>query len=348
MNGARGGYISFVAAITVAVLALAVLMFARAQSSLGPALRRLDTQIRLETAAQTAEARVAYLLATEPLSGAAIVVGGERGLAPAEQVAPSQRRSASGASIEQVALDGRPYSLGDASVSIQDESGLLNLNTLDERAVAALLARSGADIGVEASLAATLADYIDEDGLRRPGGAERGDYRVGAPLNLAIRSPRSALNALGWRETLGAQARETLFSLASSRSDSGLNVNTAPAVVLEAALGASPSQARAIEMQRHTQLFRASEEIEAVLGIATNADGAQPIVASTGRIRLMVRLGNTNEASQWAYESTLVLAAGEAEQPVYWLKGAVRRLHGGTALGTYGVEPLPTGAGVSS
>ncbi|MGE0741137.1 MAG: general secretion pathway protein GspK [Hyphomonadaceae bacterium] len=344
------GYVSFVAAITVGVLALAVLMFARAHDSLRPAMRRLDMQVQLETAAQSAEARVAYLLATEPLSGAAIVVGGERGLAPGEQIPLSQNRNAAGGSVRHVALDGRAYAWDATLISVQDEAGLLNLNTPDEQAVAALLTASGLSAYDAPWLAATLADYVDEDSERRPGGAETLDYDTGGTaLNAALPAPRAALSAYGWRDSVAARTRQTFFAWTSTAPDvSGVNINTAPAEVIEAALGASPTQAQAIVAQRQRQLFRSPEDAQAILGVSARAESAQPSIAPDAHFRIIVQLPDRADAVGWVYESQLVVARGTGERPVYWRQGVVRRAEGVARGQSNGVEALPTGAGVSS
>jgi|CXWL01.1.fsa_nt_gi type II secretory pathway component PulK len=350
MTARANGYVSLIVAATVAVLALAVLIAARVQSDLGPSLRRLQEEVSLETVAQTAEARVAFLMVTEPVGAAAIEVGGDRN-APQDAMVDADLRTASGGRIAPVRLDGRPYAVRigavRALVSIQDEAGLLNLNAPDEQTTRALLDSVGAPESVQ--LAAALADFVDEDDLRRESGAEAAAYgRQGlpAPPNALIPTQWRALDALGWRSGLDGARRARFFAL-SAALDPGqaLNVNTAPAPVLAARLQLDARALRALLASRENAPLRAQDEIEAVTGAQTRADGSPLGTAPGTRFRLTMRFLSDNGASRASYESQLVVADSASEQPVYWRGGAVRRdIRGAVSRGDRnGVELLPAG-----
>lgn len=86
-------------------------------------------------------------------------------------------------------------------ISYRDVSGLISLNTASEELISVLLVEYGVDRDEAQSLAAKLADYIDEDTLRRPRGAERADYRLRQlvpPTNSPLRSLSEASDVLGW------------------------------------------------------------------------------------------------------------------------------------------------------
>lgn len=351
MSARANGYVSLIVAVTVAVLALAVLIAARVQTDLGPALRRLGEEVGLETAAQSVEARVAFLLVTEPLGAAAIEVGGDRD-APGGAAPDMDLRLASGAVIARVALDGRAYAVGvggaRALVRVQDEAGLLNLNAPDEQAASALLNTLGAP-GAD-RLAATLADFVDEDDLRRAAGAEDASYRragLAPPPNAALTSPWRALDALGWRGALTGARRAEFFALATALDvGQALNLNTAPPEVLAARLNLDARAVRALLGRRESAPLLRQDEIEAFAGAQTRADSSPLGTAPGTRFRLTTRFSRADGASQASYESQLVVADGASEQPVYWRGGMVRReLRGAVPRGDdNGVEALPTGA----
>ncbi len=351
MNVRANGYVALIVAVTVAVLALAVLVAARVQTDLGPSLRRMNEEVRLETAAQSVEARVAFLLVTEPVGAAAIEVGGDRN-APQDAAPDMNMHSASGAAIVRVALDGRAYGVNlegvNALVRVQDEAGLLNLNAPDEQATSALLDAVGAP-GAQ-RLAAALADFVDEDDLRRAEGAEEGAYRragLAPPPNATLALPWRALDALGWRQALVGARRAEFFALASAlEPGQALNINTAPAEVLAARLSLDARTISALMLRRESAPLQGLDEIEAFTGALTRADGSPVGAAPGSRFRLTMWFSSANAASQASYESQLVVADGASEQPVYWRSGAVRRdIRGAVSRGNGdGVEALPNGA----
>lgn len=354
----RAGYISLIAAVTVAVLATALLLAARIQADLAPSLRRLREEVRLETAAQSIEARVAFLLTTEPVGARSIEVGADRNLDPQAQAVQQNRRyrSAAGRDINHVGLDGGVYridlgalGLGVSYVALQDEAGLFNLNAGDEIALRELLRGSGVSAQSAPRLAASLADFVDSDDLRRAYGAEAREYRrVGltAPLNDTLQSAWTALEAFGWRDALSAPERERIFSLASGGAPSRtLNINTAPAPVLEAALSLDARMSRVILERRQVTPFASLEEIESLIGARARAESVPLGAAPNGEFRLNIWLEHTGEASRAVYESQLVVTGSVPAPPVYWRRGQVRRGESDGALfdGEHEAETLPQG-----
>ena len=324
-----GGYVMFLVAVVLAILALVLLGAARVQSDLSTNLRRDTDAVRFEALAQTAFARTAFTLLTEPLGPRSVIVGGDREAA----VAPtSASMSASGQSLEELRLDGRPYALGIGravvTIAVQDEAGLLNINAKDDRALEALLAQSGVTISQARRLAATLGDYVDDDDLLRPQGAEREEYaraRQNPPLNDLLTNRWSALSALGWREafTRGGQAPWRFVSAHGAGRE--VNVNTAPVEVLAAILG-DARLARTIVARREQAPIADALELEGLTGVQTRADGAVLAVrpGDAFRLRATVQVGaRTN-----AIEGELILNGPDADRPFYW-RDVVRDWTGG-------------------
>ncbi|MCA8903688.1 MAG: general secretion pathway protein GspK [Rhodobiaceae bacterium] len=88
-----------------------------------------------------------------------------------------------------------------ATARYQDTSGLISLNSSDPLLVAALLRQFGASDRDARPLAAALADFVDDDDVRRPQGGERADYRLrqlADPTNSPIRDLAELPAVLGW------------------------------------------------------------------------------------------------------------------------------------------------------
>jgi hypothetical protein len=139
-------------------------------------------------------------------------------------------------------VDDRPFSLSDGTlVSIQDERGLLPLNTFDDNGLTTLLRHSGLDPGITDRLTDTLADYIDGDNLHRLNGAEADAYaKAGLPVprNDYLYAPHELRNLLVWREHPAAISAALRF--ASARRDIAFNPWSAPMEVLRARWASVP------------------------------------------------------------------------------------------------------------
>jgi type II secretory pathway component PulK len=301
------GYALILAAVVVALLALVLLAVARVQGDISPGLRAAREEARREAAVHSAVARVGFLLLSEPIGPRSILVGGPR--------AAGAATAASGA--REVRLDGRFYALravGERRVlaSVQDENGLLNLNAGDDAALSRLLAQAG--VAGADRLAATLGDYADGDDLARANGAEADVYRRARllpPPNLALNTRWSALGALGW-PALAARG-DVWGDLSAAPHGTGLNLNTASLNVLEAVLGDARG-ARAVLAKREQGELRGRQDIEALTGINTRADG-MALASQTGTaFRVVIAFGDGRRV----YESQLALAEPGAARPIFW------------------------------
>lgn len=341
-----GGYVLLLVAVVVALLALVLLAVARAQGDLAPALRAQVSEAEHARLVHSLAARSAFLLLTEPVGPRSIVVGGDR----EGGAAMAGTRSASGALIREIRLDGRFYEvagLGEARllVGLQDESGLLDLNSSDEAGLGALLEVVGVQPALAARLAPALADYVDADDLNRANGAEKDSYRrarLPDPPNRVLVNRWSAAGAFGWSELSGEQ-RDALWALTSAGAGSSpLNINTAPADVLRALLG----DERRVEMllrQRALQPLAGAAESEALTGVRSDAAGVSLATQPGNAFRLVVASASGRSGGWREVESQLVLAGPDAERPYYWRE--VRRERA-SARGEHvdNVEPLPESA----
>jgi hypothetical protein len=173
-----------------------------------------------------------------------------------------------------LATDGRAYKISEQlSISVQDERGLLGINTTDERALARFFASIGVPAEDHARLSDALLDFIDPDDLRRLKGAEKAEYaraNLPPPANDYLRTREQLRDVIGWADLLaklavaeprfpGIQAR--FLDLFSTARHIGLNVNSAPAAVLAAVPGVDPAKVASLLDQRRAKAFRSIADL---------------------------------------------------------------------------------------
>ncbi len=71
---------------------------------------------------------------------------------------------------------GKPFNFGQAQISIQDTSGLMNLVVPEQKLLSAFTAIHAKDPLLGRQLSAAIADWQDRDHIRRNDGAEQADY----------------------------------------------------------------------------------------------------------------------------------------------------------------------------
>lgn len=131
----------------------------------------------------------------------------------------------------------------EVNVRIDDESGKLPLNTMDEALLNRLLEEIlEIDFGTTRELSSTLLDWIDPDDNRRLNGAESNEYLDRDPPYRAANRPLQSLDELRllevWEDTFfDEEGRPTalfeqLASMASVRFTGPVNLNQAPPAVL--------------------------------------------------------------------------------------------------------------------
>jgi hypothetical protein len=171
--------------------------------------------------------------------------------------------------------DGRQLTVSNSLVlSVQDERGLLAINTLDERTVARFLASIGVRAEEHARLADSLLDYIDDDNLRRLNGAERAEYiraNRQPPTNNFLRHREQLQDVMGWSDIFDVLATadqstrpgitSRFIDLFSTGRHFGLNLNSAPAAVLATVPGLDPARIPALLDQRRAKAFTSLAQI---------------------------------------------------------------------------------------
>jgi general secretion pathway protein K len=159
--------------------------------------------------------------------------------------------------------DGHVYAfaLGDSEVrvSIQDEGGKVDLNAAPDELLRGLFRSSGLDDAQSAALAAAVADWRDEDVLRRAAGAEESDYRAAgleyAPKNRAFRAIEELQQVLGMSRALYTRLAPSI-TVHSQRSS--INTATAPPQVLRSLPGMDDDRVRSLLKERERTLAAAA------------------------------------------------------------------------------------------
>ena len=135
-------------------------------------------------------------------------------------------------------FDGRPFrveSNPDIVLSLQDETGLINLNSVNPTILRRALAAFNIPEPQIVRLIDTLLDYIDDDNLTRTAGAEKEEYarlNLPPPANSLLTTPFEAQNIIGWNELDAVWEAEAMAPSFSTCRSAGFNLNTAPARVL--------------------------------------------------------------------------------------------------------------------
>ncbi|MBI1392944.1 MAG: hypothetical protein GC152_09415 [Alphaproteobacteria bacterium] len=297
----EAGFILPVVMVALAVISLSIWAALSALESTRKDLSDLRADIRLQRTALVAEARVAYLLATEPLGAAGLRQGARRYRISDEFSAASESSEPVDPLANVLRFDNRAYemSLGSdtvAEVRLQDEAGLLNLNILDQVALERLLRNLGAKEEAARQLAATLHDFIDADDLKRLNGAEASEYeRAGQmpPPNRDLNQVSEAFSAFGWSSELPAGAAGRLAELTSTASaTTPFNLNTAPQDVLRAWFDLTEDEAATVIRARETSLLVGPTSLTSLTGRPAQPSDFR-LYAFPGRsIRLSVRLVN--------------------------------------------------------
>lgn len=303
MRTGERGYALLLAIAVVAALALAVLASARALGDVTASAHRLQERQIEAAAAETLMSRVAFLMLVEEHDAGALQIAGAR-----------QNQGAMRLDGTWYAIDGAPGSF----LAVQDEAGLFNLNSSDEQGLRALLEVSGQ--GARApSLAAALMDFTDPDDLMRDRGGEARAYeRAGllGPADRPLASRWQAIEALGWQD--GGLLTSVVWTwLSAGPLETGLNINTAPAPVLQAVLG-DARRAELIIRQREAGPLTDMAEVEALTAGTARANGVTFAVTPGRGFRVQAVFGS--HGPRHGLERLLELGGGEAAAPFKWVE----------------------------
>jgi len=229
-----------------------------AMSTTNATLRAITDRERTITALTGAETRILYLLLTEPIGLSGLHVGG--------QLDPDPTIGGFASGGEPVDTQGAPYrmdtSQGPVIVRLIAANGLINLSGDAALSARVLLMAQGLSEPAARRLAARLVDYIDEDDLKRLGGAEHPDYpELTPPSNAPLRTASEACAVLGWREEVPLCRDPRLLDLLAFAGNSpAMSARLAPRYLIKALVRSTRDVEWAIEaLDDRNQLVRFSD-----------------------------------------------------------------------------------------
>ena len=168
---------------------------------------------------------------------------------------------------EEIALDGTAYAgVGRVRFALQDEAGMIPLNSESATQLISLLGRLDNTEGTAAALGDALADYRDSNALKRLNGAERPEYLAAGlvpPPDADLRSAPELLQVLGWREWISAHPGLRVNDWLSPSDVDAFNPNVVPASLLEWLPGLEPALAERIVDARKREPFRSVPDFKA-------------------------------------------------------------------------------------
>jgi len=192
----------------------------------------------------TKRSELIYLLATQRHT----VAGISRGLSPVTDISDEQAAFSFIPIGDEIRTDGFRYQ-DDSGLrySIQNEAGLIPINSSSQYWLTHWLKSNGYRHSEQMKLADSLADYADSDNLRRPAGAENGNYGsdqstspdkstndLNSENDIANNQPRNFLlqacselwQVANWQALLNRFP--TFIEQCSLRRGGGLNLNAVP------------------------------------------------------------------------------------------------------------------------
>jgi len=214
-----------------------------------------------------------------------------------------------------IALDNRPYhGLDNTLVRLQDNRGLLNLNTADDGRLQRLLGLLGIPAEKRNHLIDTLHDFTDADDLHRLNGAEKEEYlalNLPPPANSNLITPWEAKRIIGWRDAPQLWNNGRLVALTTTSTSFGLNPNTAPAEVLATLPGVTEEIAQLIIAQRKLSPIMHSGQLAAITSIpGQQLEDVIGILPSDS-----IRITQSAPGLAWAIQYNITLTPNSNDAP---------------------------------
>ncbi len=284
--------------VVTATTCLALLAAVTAIEGLAASAREAVDRARFEERSLDIEARATFATLTSPITSGAIEIRDRRG------------------DVRLIQLDGTPYATANGlQIALQDEAGLINLDTLPVRDLPRLFVQFGIAPAPAATMAARLADYVDHDDLVRDQGAEADAYtRAGLPPppNQRLRSRADVLGVIGWADAAPPGAwRRARDLIVTDAANIGVNINTMPPAVLQVLYGLRPEDAKRAAAQRRQRPFATLEELGRAAGVRLIGDAERSVIKPAGRIRFT--LDSPKDERTWS--SRIILNPPDGLRP---------------------------------
>ena len=202
------------------------------------------------------EVTLVYMLATNRKNHRALLVDNEQRFVEFvdEQLPPT--------GDAEVAVTGRAYAgLGETGFAIQDEAGMVPVNTPNAPQLAAMLRHVGVSAQDVVRVVARVSDYVDIDVELTLNGAEHFDYvRRGLPPppNWLMASPLELKKVLGVEQIITDEQWRRLQPVLTMRQGIGLNISTMPPDLIAALLDADEKAVQDIVEESDMRPLRAN------------------------------------------------------------------------------------------
>ena len=195
---------------------------------------RTTLMLQAELDRRSTEATLLYLLATNRMSPRSLLVEYEQRFSSLDTRLDDEADS-------ELSLAGVRYAgLGDTAFSIQDENGLISVNSPRDPKFGAMMKSVGVSEPDLARLIPRITDYIDRDHALSLDGAEAEAYREAQqplPSNWFLQAPMELNRVLGAASLINHEQWRRLRNMATSRLVVAVNFNTMPEDVVAAVLG---------------------------------------------------------------------------------------------------------------
>lgn len=180
-------------------------------------------------------------------------------------------REGLGVGLEAIRLDDRSYR-GEAEtiIRIQDNRGLININTADAGLLTRLLTHYGVNARDTPYLIDALQDYIDPDSLRRFNGAEAKDYELAGlppPRNARLITPAELHGIYGWARQKNLWGKDRIENLFTTSNSAAINPNTAPETVLAMLPGMNFELAKVLASRRDRVPLVSEADLSSITGL---------------------------------------------------------------------------------
>jgi general secretion pathway protein K len=209
-----------------------------------------------------------------------------------------------------------PWEGAKLSVRLQDENGKLNINKADESMLEALLTSVEVEPGEALRLAHAIADWRDENDLRRPQGAERPEYLSvdwpWLPADRPFLSVEELRQVLDMKPEIFARVAPLVTVYSGSAE---INPNFAPLEVLDSLQGTDAGELeRFIENRKNVGNEENSAPILALINVESLVSGqVGPVYTVIGKAELPSKTSVTRRLVVWIPEERL-------DRPYYLLE----------------------------
>jgi len=296
-NSHKAGFALPMVLTIVAILTLTYAVCLNQLVFLTRETRQAIQRAAFDRVAMSAEARLSYLVTTEPFGAGALNIGSARNTSNANGQLTQPVVDASST----LTMDDRPYRFLENSDStvpflarVQDEAGLFNLY--------------GATVDQLTRLFTQLGELDDRDAGNLA--TEVQTYNVDSTAHQPLRRPSAIFSRIaGMADLFPPRVRDRLLDKITAYPDNlAFNINTAPADVIAILFNVDETTAQSVVDNREGTTIGTLNSI----GL-TSPDPAKAYTFSGGRLRFTF----SDPKSGLTYRSSLILTPTNAERPLW-------------------------------